>query len=29
LLRVDGLSGPGFDDISLSARAGEIVGIAA
>jgi ribose transport system ATP-binding protein len=28
LLRVEGLSGQGFDDISLSARKGEIVGIA-
>ncbi len=28
LLRVEGLSGPGFEDISLSAREGEIVGIA-
>jgi ribose transport system ATP-binding protein len=28
LLRVDGLSGHGFDKISLNARAGEIVGIA-
>src|SRR5262249_59794106 len=28
LLRVDGLSGHGFENISLTARAGEIVGIA-
>jgi ribose transport system ATP-binding protein len=28
LLRVDGLSGQGFEDISLTARKGEIVGIA-
>src|SRR5262249_55442157 len=28
LLQVDGLSGTGFDDISLSAHEGEIVGIA-
>ncbi len=28
LLRVEGLSGQGFDDISLTARKGEIVGIA-